>query len=716
MTTDFTKNNLEFTSSPYLQQHSHQPVHWQEWSQQTLAYAHKQNKPLLVSIGYAACHWCHVMAHESFDDKDIAQMMNANFVNIKIDREERPDLDYVYQNALGMMGQQGGWPLTMFCSPFGEPFWGGTYFPPTARYGRPSFHDVLLSISDTYIKSPHSVSQNIKILRDEMASLSQAQEGQSEYLSLSLINDICESLISHFDPMNGGLEGAPKFPNWNLLMLLWRAYLRTRDQKYKLAVTITCNALVQGGIYDHLGGGIARYAVDDEWLIPHFEKMLYDNAQCIMLLTEVWRETQDDLYKTKVHEIVDWLCREMRAGKSKSQNAFGAALDADSLNDQDVSQEGAFYTWTKGEIENILPKNQASLISRIFDISDSGNWEDGRNILHRRHDHATLEPQEKDIFDEACKTLFSHREKRSRPFYDDKVLTDWNGLAIQAITHAGRIFEQPNWCKLAQKSYQFICKHVSCDQTASPFDDKLIDNLGSHILAHSWRGGQVNEQSFLDDYVFMIAAALDLYGVTADKQYLVDIDHWLDICLTVFWDYDRGGFFQTAQDPESKLCRPKIIHDQAVPSGNGQMLQNLTRLQALVMGDEEIAKSFILNTLKEHKFKDIHDLVTQQQNAFAGEVNKNLYGLFSYLCGVENAFTCPSLKIVNPKKADQTNQNFVNVLRQHSWPDLMWVDVYDKAIDKDDRSYVLLCAQGTCQPPFHCADELNNRLSNSSIL
>src|SRR5712692_1081177 len=364
------RNRLGEETSPYLLQHKDNPIHWQAWNAETLAAAKAADKPILLSIGYAACHWCHVMAHESFENPSIAAQMNDLFVNIKVDREERPDLDAIYMNALALTGEHGGWPLTMFLTPDGEPFWGGTYFPPEPRWGRAGFPQILASIAAAYRDKHDNVAKNVAALREGLTRLASPQA--DGVIEPDLFDRIAERLLREVDPLNGGIGTAPKFPQCGIFELLWRGWKRSRLNPYREAVLRTLTTISQGGIYDHLGGGFARYATDARWLVPHFEKMLYDNAELISLLTLVWQETRDPLYAQRVAETIGWLEREM-AGQ---EGGFYSSLDADSEH-----EEGKFYVWSEAEIDAVLG-DRAALFKRFYDVSADGNWE-GHTILNR---------------------------------------------------------------------------------------------------------------------------------------------------------------------------------------------------------------------------------------------------------------------------------------------------------------------------------------------
>ncbi|MBT3237442.1 MAG: thioredoxin domain-containing protein [Rhodospirillaceae bacterium] len=558
-------NQLVRETSPYLLQHQDNPVHWWAWGEEALEHARTENKPILLSIGYSACHWCHVMAHESFEDEAIAGVMNEHFVNIKVDREERPDLDVIYQSALALMGEQGGWPLTMFLTPEGEPFWGGTYFPATPRYGRPAFPELLKHVSQTYIEDHDKVRDSVKSMLDALNQLSKPAGGGG--LSFSLLNEASSLSLHLIDTVEGGLSGAPKFPQVSYFKSLWRAYLRTGKQDFLEVITLTLDKMCQGGIYDHVGGGFARYSTDDIWLAPHFEKMLYDNAQLIDLLTEVWRHTNSPLYGERVSETIDWALREMVVGKSGDDDggfAFASALDADS-----EGVEGKFYVWGEAEIDTALG-NDAIAFKAAYDVRPNGNWHEGGegvNILNRNANPDAT-------FDEnlmaACRIkLLSIREGRIRPGRDDKALCDWNAMMVAALAHAGQVFGRDDWIKAARDVFHFICANMIEDGR----------------LRHSWRDGSLRHAAVLDDYAHMIRAAIMLTEATGEVLYLEQATSWLAVVNARYWDEAGAGYYLTADDAPGLITRSKTIADNAVPSANGVMTEALARMY-LLTGDE----------------------------------------------------------------------------------------------------------------------------------
>jgi len=555
-----TYNRLATETSPYLLQHRDNPVHWYPWGPDATTASKNQNKPILLSIGYAACHWCHVMAHESFENREIADLMNSLFINIKVDREERPDIDHVYQSALQMMGEQGGWPLTMFLTPEGEPFWGGTYFPSTPKYGRVGFPQILQQLSHAYHHDAERLTHNVAALREGLKSISNPPGGGS--LDERMFDQAATSLLKAVDPITGGTHGAPKFPQPALFGFLWRAYQRTGNIAYRTAVSHTLEHICQGGIYDHLAGGFSRYSTDEVWLAPHFEKMLYDNALLIELLAEVHKETNSRLFETRIRETIGWLTRDMKNGVEDC-SAFASAYDADS-----EGEEGRFYVWSESEIDSLLGP-AAAKFKAVYDVTGRGNWE-GKNILNRSEDLTLLDDADETILENARMNLLSVREKRVWPQRDDKVLTDWNGLMISALTQASVHFAEPGWLAMAKEAYDFVRQYLM---------------VGDRLM-HSWCAGSARHPATLDDYANMSRAALLLYHATSDNSCLDQAKRWVTVLNQHYWDADEGGYFLSADDTDDVIARPKTCQDNAVPPGNGIMLEVLARL-FFMTGDPE---------------------------------------------------------------------------------------------------------------------------------
>lgn len=570
-----SRNHLDRETSPYLLQHKNNPVHWYPWGDEALNAAKSENKPILLSIGYAACHWCHVMAHESFENPDIADEMNERFINIKVDREERPDIDNIYQTALQLLGEHGGWPLTMFLTPDGDPFWGGTYFPPTPRYGRPGFDQVLKSISHTYQNAPDQVDGNVGAIRDAMQNALAPRGGGM--MSLETLDQISAAAVRMVDPYSGGTQGAPKFPQPMFFRFLWAAHLRSNSAIFADAVTLSVDNMCQGGIYDHLEGGFARYSTDDRWLAPHFEKMLYDNALLLELMSDVFLKTKSPLYKKRAAETVGWLLDEMKNGKEGADGfAFAGALDADS-----EGEEGKFYVWSLDEVREVLG-DDADAFARIYDVTPEGNWE-GKTILNRLHTKEWDDAQEHAMAPLREK-LLARRATRIRPGRDDKILADWNGLAIAGLVRAGIVFDEPDWTGLAKDVFAWV---------------KLNMTAEDGRLRHSFCAGKLQHPAIIDDYANMARAALYLYEATGDDDYIADAESWVKIADDHYYDQGQGGYFISADDTPGLVARPKPIFDNAQPAGNGTMAEVLVRL-SLMTGKpsyrtraEQLAETFM---------------------------------------------------------------------------------------------------------------------------
>ncbi|MBX3549520.1 MAG: thioredoxin domain-containing protein [Xanthobacteraceae bacterium] len=546
------QNRLANETSPYLIQHKDNPVHWWPWSPEAFAEARRANKPVLLSIGYAACHWCHVMAHESFEDAATAAVMNDLFVNIKVDREERPEVDEIYMSALQHLGEQGGWPLTMFLDADGKPFWGGTYFPKTAQYGRPGFTDVLRELSRIYREEPEKVGKNRDAL---IAALRQkARPAGKVTIGVEELNQLANQFLNLLDMEKGGIRGAPKFPQSAILEMLWRAGERTGSESFFDAVLVGLRNMCEGGIYDHLGGGFARYSVDDRWLVPHFEKMLYDNAQLLELLALAWKKTGDDLFRRRAHETVEWLTREMIV----DGGGFASSLDADS-----EGEEGKFYVWSLDEVERVLGADDSAFFAKAYDITRDGNFE-GHNIPNRLLSGSASAEDEVRLAPLRAK-LLDARAERVRPGLDDKVLADWNGLMCAALANAGALFSEAAWIELGARAFRFV-------------SDSMTKNSR---LGHSWRAGGLLFPGLSSDYGSMIRAALALHRATGEKKYLDRAIKWEHLLEAHHANPETGGYFLTADDGGELILRPHSTRDDAIPNPHAWMAQNLARLAAL---------------------------------------------------------------------------------------------------------------------------------------
>jgi uncharacterized protein YyaL (SSP411 family) len=554
----FAGNRLSRETSPYLLQHKDNPVHWWAWGDEALDEAKRTGKPILLSVGYAACHWCHVMAHESFEDDATAQVMNELFVNIKVDREERPDVDGIYMGALHALGESGGWPLTMFLTADAQPFWGGTYFTKDARFGRPAFVQVLRQVARIYREEPVKVRQNAEVLRQRMRP--GPTSGGAGPPSDAALAQLAPRLLEAVDPVNGGIRGAPKFPQTQFFGFLWRAGLRYGLAEPLEAVELTLTHIAQGGIYDHLGGGFSRYSTDERWFVPHFEKMLYDNAALIELMTEAWRETKSPLFAQRASETVGWLLREMvtegRGPEGDGGGGFAASLDADS-----EGEEGKFYVWTKAEIEDVLGADDTRVFAEIYDVTPGGNWE-GHTILNRINAlELSDEATERRLASMRAK-LLARRDSRVRPGFDDKVLADWNGLMIAALANAADAFDQAHWLAAAEAAFNFVSTRMHSDGR----------------LLHAYREGRAKAPASASDYANMIRAALALANVTGNAAYVGHALAWGHVLDRHYWSDELHGYYFAADDTSDLILRPFSTQDDATPNANAVMVSNLMAL------------------------------------------------------------------------------------------------------------------------------------------
>ncbi|HLX59295.1 MAG TPA: thioredoxin domain-containing protein [Ktedonobacteraceae bacterium] len=572
-------NRLILETSPYLLQHAHNPVDWYAWGEEALQRARELDKPILLSVGYSACHWCHVMERESFENEEIADLMNQYFISIKVDREERPDIDAIYMQAVQALTGQGGWPMTMFLMPDGRPFYGGTYFPPRDRhYGSemmPGFPRVLLTMAEAYHKHREQIEEQAQQIADYLQKRSSTPlagrggELPIGTLPLEMLGAASRELAAEFDPANGGFGNAPKFPNTMSLEFLLRMHLhRVRGEigskathpELDIAET-SLRKMANGGIYDQLGGGFHRYSVDAEWLTPHFEKMLYDNALLSRVYLHAYLLTGDAFYRRIVEETLDYIAREMIS----PEGGFFSTQDADS-----EGEEGKFFTWTPEEIEAALPGKIAALFMRYYDVSQRGNFE-GKNILHVAQDAQTVADEAQvtkerlqGALERGRKALFQLREQRVKPGRDEKILTSWNGLMLRSFAEAARFLERADYLEIARRNATFLL-------------GKLRRN--GRIL-RTYKDGQAKLNGYLEDYTFLADGLLTLYEADFQPRWFVEARHLVDETIRLFADEQNGGFFDTGSDHETLVSRPKDIMDNATPAGNSVAIDVLLRLAA----------------------------------------------------------------------------------------------------------------------------------------
>lgn len=671
-------NLLANETSPYLRQHKDNPVHWMPWGAAAFEKAKALNKPILLSIGYAACHWCHVMAHESFEDGDTAALINQHFINIKVDREERPDIDMIYQNALALMGQQGGWPLTMFLTPDREPFWGGTYFPPLPSHGLPGFREVLRGVNESWHAQQDKITHNVKSLTTALHKLQERQEGH--IVSRETLDKIGLYFLSRMDDVNGGIGDAPKFPSLSIISLLWDAYIRTGSDAFKSAVIHSLTHMCQGGLYDHLGGGFCRYTVDAEWLVPHFEKMLYDNALFLKILSEVYRETKNPLFAERIRETAAWLERDMSVTHNDA-TGFASSYDADSLTAAGHTEEGAYYIWRAAEVDTLLGGDSA-LFRRVYDITQGGNWE-GVNIPNRLAQITPLSADDERRLQSLRKKLKSSRDLRTPPARDGKVLADWNGLAITGLLLAHAALDMPELLKTAGNAFRFVTQNMMTQ------DGRLW---------HVFCDGKHAHTGTLDDYANMGEAALLFYEVTRNAAYLAQAETWASVALADYWDADGKGFFLSAAQPDL-LLRPKTADDTATPAGNGTMVGVLTRLY-LVTG-------------KPHYL----EYAEATARAFSGDIMQRFYPLSTLLANSDFLSHPASVVIAGRNGREQ----LLAALKSVSLPRLVVMETQDgKSLPEGhpahgktpvgEKAAAYVCFGRSCSAPVTDADALRELL------
>ena len=582
-------NRLADEQSPYLRQHKDNPVDWYPWGEDAFQKAKEEDKPIFLSIGYSTCHWCHVMEDESFEDEEVAELMNDTFVSIKVDREERPDVDTIYMNVCQMMRGQGGWPLTVLLTPDRKPFYAATYLPKEGRFQQMGMVDLVPRIKKMWEDERDQLLEDA----DEVTNLLQRsvdEGGGTEAPDEQTLQEAYRQLSRQFDDTHGGFGSAPKFPSPHNLLYLLRHWKRTGETRALEVVTETLDQMRLGGVYDQVGYGFHRYSTDERWLLPHFEKMLYDQAMHVLAYTEAHQATGADRYEQTAREVLTYVQRDLQA----PEGGFYSAEDADSLNEEGEREEGAFYVWSTDEIESLFDEETAALVIDLFNMEDEGNYQEestgqltGKNVLHldrsleAEAEQRGMSTEElRQTLDDVRATLLRRRDERPRPGLDDKVLTDWNGLLIAALARAARTFDVPDYEDAAVDAAGFL------------LDTMRVDGR----LLHRYREGEAAVDAHLDDYAFLTWGLIELYETTFDPEWLEAALELTDEALDRFWDEEDGGFFLTASDGEELIVRPKEASDGAMPAGNSVQLSNLLRLARMTGRTEWAERAEALST------------------------------------------------------------------------------------------------------------------------
>jgi uncharacterized protein len=670
-----SQNRLIHSTSPYLLQHAHNPVDWFEWGTEALQKAAREDKPILVSIGYSSCHWCHVMERESFEMEQIATVMNQFFVCIKVDREERPDIDQIYMEAVQALGVNGGWPLNVFLTPEQKPFFGGTYFSPQA------WVQVLNNIHKAYLNNRKQLEDTAEELRLHVlrSDVERFKQHSSDSEWKSDIDTIYRTLESRFDSVQGGMDKAPKFIMPSVWQFLLRYHHLTNHTDALKQINLTLNKIAEGGIYDQVGGGFARYSVDAHWFAPHFEKMLYDNAQLFSLYSEAYQVTKNETYKTVVFETFNWLQREM-TGES---GGFYSALDADS-----EGVEGRYYVWKKSELEQILGHDE-KIMSAYYGVTEVGNWEHGNNILKKsgaddlflKEYNAIGIPEWKNILDNAKKKLLSHREKRIRPELDDKIITAWNAMTICGLTDAFRAFGNSRLLDAALKNIRFLEAELT----------------SGDMLYRSFKGKRSTVQGFLDDYAYVIQALLKLYQVTFDEHWIRRAAKFVEHVLLHFYDPTDGFFYYTSTTSEKLITRKKEIFDNVIPSSNAIMAQNLFCLGTLLGNDTwaQIAKSMVGSLA--YMIESEPNYMSQWA-IVAAEINKGLKEVLMTGTGIHEL----------RKELQKEFYPFALIQGSAGKSEL---PLFEGKVPIQGRDTMYVCYQKTCRLPVHTLEDAKKQLN-----
>ncbi|HUB85224.1 MAG TPA: thioredoxin domain-containing protein [Rhizomicrobium sp.] len=660
-----SRNQLDQQSSPYLLLSKDMPVHWRPWGPEALAEAQATGKPIHLSVGYTACHWCHVMNAESYADPEFAALLNENFVNIKVDREERPDIDQLYQTSLSLLGSQGGWPLTMFLTPAGDAFAGGTYMPPVERQGAPSFRTVVDNVLRVYREQPERLAQVAQEMTTKYAELwNRDLRGP---LDPAPVDQAAIRIGQRYDIFFGGLLGIPKFPNMPHIELLFRAFLRTGMAPFAIQAQTSLANISMGGIYDHVGGGLHRYATDERWLLPHFEKMLNDNALYIDTLLLHWQYDRNPLYQARIEETVAWMLRDMMVAEG-----FASSIDADS-----EGEEGKYYLWSEAEIDAALAGTFTQKFKQVYNVAAQGPVR-GKNVLCRIGAQSVFNLSQADeaLFKKQREMLLAARSKRVAPLRDDKVLADWNGMAIAALANAGAAMRKTEWTVAAMRAFEFVEKTLG----------------DGDRLYHSWCEGKRQHIGFADDYAHMARAALALWQATNDPKYLARAKSWAHELNEHFWDSQNGGYFFSADEADPLNGRIRSVYDVTQPCANGIM-------------PAVLAKLFMVTLDPAYR-----ERTNAALDAFSGEVSRSYISMTAFLKSLETVIEGLQIVIIGPVNNPKTHE-LVSAVRGRALPNalLLLIDpaqtlpeghpAFGKTMD-GGRPTAYICQRNGCSAPI----------------
>ncbi|HYN83771.1 MAG TPA: thioredoxin domain-containing protein [Pyrinomonadaceae bacterium] len=687
MSASAAANRLAKETSPYLLQHAHNPVDWYPWGEEALARARAEGKPILLSIGYSACHWCHVMERESFEDEQIARLMNENFVNIKVDREERPDLDQIYMNAVQLMTRHGGWPLTVFLTPDLVPFYGGTYFPPEDRHGMPGFPRILTGVAEAYRERPDEVALSAGEILGELRRMS-AVNPSREVLTEDLLEQAFRSIARGYDERHGGFGSAPKFPAAMNLEFILRTQRRNRNARALEMVVHTCRKMAEGGMYDQLGGGFHRYSTDARWLVPHFEKMLYDNALLARVYLHAHQVTGEEFFRRVCVETLDYVVREM----TDASGGFYSTQDADS-----EGVEGKFFVWTRDEITSLLGERDADAFAAFYDVTEDGNFEEA-NILNVARPAEQVAAELKlgvaelsEILERSRRTLFEARERRVKPGRDEKVLTAWNAMTLESFAEASAVLGRADYAKVAENNARFLLERLR----------------EGGLLLHVYKDGVAKHAAFLDDYAHVVSALITLFETSGDARWLEEAQALARKMIEEFWDEDEGGFFYTGRSGEQLIVRNKDFFDNATPSGNSVAAEALLRLSVLT-GEEDFRRKAA------NVFRLVYDAMSRYPSAFG------------YALGALDFYLSTPKEVVIVAASD--DDSGADALAREVWSRYLPNKVVVRAREDDERAAGLVpllagrearggratayvCENYACQQPVTSAEELAAQLS-----